>query len=481
MHGFESFIFGIRWQDIVDILINSYILFRLYVLFKGTTTFRALTVIAFLWFFQRITSALGLVITSWAIQGFTAAGAIIVIVVFRNEIRSVFQATDFKTVFWGGPENTADTPVEIIAESMFALAARKIGALMVITGKESVAETVQNGLDWRGVISREMVMTIFWKDNPVHDGAVLVSGNRIEKVGVILPLTRREDLPSYYGTRHRAAVGMAEQTDAMVILVSEERGEVLVAKRGKIEVMHHPRILENRLNDHLGRTQKGEPKEKGEKKKLAYAAILCLLFVTGIWFGIARGSNTLVSYEVPIEFINDDPDMEIVETSDTTVQLHLSGSSFLVKSLRPGQIRVRTDINRMGVGKNEIPITLKDVTLPPGIILNKITPPQVTVLLAKPTLRMVPVQVDWSGRLSDDLVMTSLTITPEAVPVTGKSHEVNRISTVYTQKTQLNDIRTSGRKRVSLVLDAPSLKLADANKTVVVEYHVEKRPSQPQP
>ena len=475
MQGIESFIASIRWQDVVDILINSYILFRLYVLFRGTATFHALAIIAFLWFFQRITSAAGLVITSWAIQGFTAAGAIIVIVVFRNEIRSVFQASNLKTLFWGGPEKSNDTPADIISDSIFELAEKRMGALVVVTGKDSVEEIVQNGINWRGMISKEMLLSIFWKDNPVHDGAVLVENNRISKVGVILPLTRRDDLPSYYGTRHRAAVGLGEQSDALILLVSEERGEVLIVKRNQIETIRHPKILEKRLNAHLGRSTEEEAGGKLERKKLAYAAVLCFLIMTSVWFGVARSSNTFVSYEVPIEFLNDDPDMEIVETSDDTVRLNLSGSSFLVKSLSPDQIRVRMDIDKARVGKNTISITPEDVSLPPGIILNKISPPDVEILLAKPTMNLVPVQVDWAGKLADDLILTAITITPSAVAVTGKSHEVKKIATIYTEKISLNKINASGSRKASLVLEKPSLKLAEDKKTVLIEFRIEKK------
>jgi YbbR domain-containing protein len=197
--------------------------------------------------------------------------------------------------------------------------------------------------------------------------------------------------------------------------------------------------------------------------------------MTSTWFGIARGFNTLVSYEVPIEFLNNDPDLEVVETSSNTERLHLSGSSFLIKSLSPGQIRVRTHVDKAGSGKHEIPITLKDVTLPPGIMLNRIDPPQVAVVLAKPTMNMVPVQVDWVGKLPDDLVLTGITLTPALVTVTGKSHEVKKLSTVYTEKISLNNIRYSGNRRVALVLDQPSLKLPDDQRSVVVEYVVEKR------
>jgi diadenylate cyclase len=473
MQGAESFIFGIRWQDIVDILFNSFILYRLYVLFKGTSTLRALALIVFLWFFQRIASAMDLVITSWAIQGFTAAGAIIVIVVFRNEIRSVFQALSLKTVLWGIPQTQSTASISVIAESVFELAEKRIGVLLVIPGRESIDEIIQNGINWMGVLSKEMLMCIFWKENPVHDGAAVVEGDRVSKVGVILPLSRRENLPSYYGTRHRAAAGMAEESDALVIVVSEERGEVLVAKRHELETIRNPRILEKRLQDHLKTPANSKTGKKDERKKVFYAATACLLFVTAVWFGVARSSNTLVSYEIPIEFLNDDPEMEVVETSVSAVKLHLSGSSFLIKSLSPGQIRVRTRIDGAKVGKNEIPITLQDVTLPPGIILNKIDPPQVKVVIGKPAQHLVPVQVDWAGKLPEGLVLTNVKITPDVVSVIGRSGEVKNTQTVYTEKVELNTMRWSGKRNVGLVLEQPSLKLSDTEKTVMIEYRIQ--------
>ncbi len=119
MNAFFSFLGNIRWQDIVDIIINSYIIFRLYIIFRGTNAFRVLIGIALLWFFQRIAVSLGLIITSWAIQAITAVAAIIIIVVFRNEIRSVLQAKNLKTLLWGFPHKQVLTPIELIVEGVF--------------------------------------------------------------------------------------------------------------------------------------------------------------------------------------------------------------------------------------------------------------------------------------------------------------------------------------------------------------------------
>ena len=234
MNSLLHFLSTIRWQDIVDITLNSYIVFRLYVLFRGTNVFRVLVGMAFLWFFQRIAVSMGLIVTSWAVQGITAVAALIIIVVFRNEIRSVLQAKNLKAILWGFSDKPFHTPIEIIAESINALSRRRIGALMVFPAKDDLEELIQKGIRWNGLVSKEMITSIFWPDNPVHDGAVIIQGDRITEVGVILPLSHSNDLPPIYGTRHRAALGLAETTDALIVVVSEETGKVVVAEDSKI-------------------------------------------------------------------------------------------------------------------------------------------------------------------------------------------------------------------------------------------------------
>lgn len=136
------------------------------------------------------------------------------------------------------------------------MARARSGALIVFTGKEDLEEVVQSGTPWQGLVSKEMITSIFWHDNPVHDGAAIIQGDRVIEVGVILPLSQRKDLPSYYGTRHRAAAGLAETTDALVILVSEERGNVVVAKGSRMSVVNQKAELAQILQEHVGVTEK---------------------------------------------------------------------------------------------------------------------------------------------------------------------------------------------------------------------------------
>lgn len=476
MNELLPFLSSIRWQDVIDITLNSYILFRLYILFRGTNVFRVLIGIALLWFFQRIAVSLGLIVTSWAIQGITAVAALIIIVVFRNEIRSVLQARNLKAILWSFSDRTVDTPVEIIVESVFELARSRTGALFVFPGKEDLEEVVRGGIPWHGLASREMIMSIFWRDNPVHDGAAIIRDNQITEVGVILPLSLRDDLPSYFGTRHRAAAGLAEATDALVLLVSEERGEVVLAKGTHMAVIGQKEELARRLREHVGVTAEEWSYLRRGKLEVGMAALASMLFIIAVWFSFTRGLDALVTLEIPIEYMNRDPAMEILDTSVNAVHLDLSGSGALIKSIRPGQVQVRLDLNKAKPGQNTFSIADENVALPPGVFLKRVKPSVVEVTVDVPTKKRLPVQVDWIGRLAEQFVLTEVKVYPENVEVTGGKRVLKDVSTIYTEAVHLDNIRKSGTLTVNLMLNLASVKIAPGSTDKIkIEYMVKER------
>jgi diadenylate cyclase len=470
----QNFISNIRWQDVVDILFISYILFRLYVLFRGTNVFRVLIGIVLLWFFQKIAFYFGLIVTSWAVQGFTAVAAIIIIVIFRNEIRSVLQTKNFRNLLWGASREIIETPVDVIADTAFELTKMGMGALIVIPGKEDISDTVHSGIPWNGLISKEMLMSIFWKDNPVHDGAAVIYGNQIMQVGTILPLSRRKDLPSYYGTRHRAGAGLAEITDALVIIVSEERNNILCAKGNLIRIVRTKSDLVEMVNDHLGISRDQSRVLNREKFKLITAAILSLLFITGIWLGFTRGVDTLITLEAPVEYVTRNQEIKIIDTSVKSVYLDLSGSGTLLKNIVPGQVKVTIDLSEGRIGKNSINISNEDISsLPPGVFLRSSKPSSVDVVLDKFIKKRLPIQVNWAGKLSEGLSITKVNISPQEVTVMGPSMSLDDISTIYTEKIQLNNIKESGKMNVTLNLGSNTFMLENnQNGKITLEYKV---------
>ena len=468
---------GLRWQDVVDILLNSYILFRLYVLFRGTNVIRMIGAIAMLWMLERMAVNMGLIVTSWAMQGIIAAAALIVIIVFRNEIASVLQTRDFKSFFWGIPQRQIRTPVDIIVESVYELARRKLGALIVLPLQKGIETVVQSGISWQGKLSREMLLSIFWHGTPVHDGATIVQGDRIVEVGAILPLSKRNDLPSYFGTRHRAAVGLAEQSDAVVIVVSEERGRVTVFKDESIIPINDNIELDRVLRKHTGEVTASNGLKR-QTLELGIAAMICLISITGIWFSFARGLETLVTLEVPVEFMNRDPKMEIFSASASSVRLQLSGSGTLIKSVRPDQVKVKLNLANAVAGRNQVPIARDSIALPPGIQLKQVDPQALEVNLDIPVEKTLPVQADWTGKLAERLILEDVRMVPDSVKVVGGSLMLKDIQTIYTEKIPLEGITTGGTATVSLVLQPSSLKLEDgARNRVDVIYKVRRRPA----
>ena len=467
---------GLRWQDIVDILLNSYILFRLYVLFRGTNVIRMVIAIATLWILERMAMGMGLIVTSWAMQGIIAAAALIIIIVFRNEIASVLQTRSFKSFFWGIPRRQIQTPIEIIVESVYELARHKLGGLIVLPLKKGIESVVHGGIPWQGKLSREMLLSIFWHGTPVHDGATVIQGDRIVEVAAILPLSKSGDLPSHYGTRHRAACGLAEQTDALVIVVSEERGEVTVFKDRSIITIKDSMELDQVLREHAGAL----PAANGARHRtmeLSLAALACLVCITGIWFSFARGFETFVSLEVPVEFMNRDPKMELFTTSASSVRLQLSGSGSLIRSIRPDQVKVKLNLANAVAGSNQIAISRDSIVLPPGIQLKQVDPQVIEVSLDVPEQRKVPIQADWTGKLPAGLIMQDVQIIPDTVKVEGGSQALQDTQTIYTEKIPLDSLVTDGKVSASLVLLPSYLKLdAGSQDHVEVVYKIGKRP-----
>ena len=475
MDPLPSFATDLRWQDIVDILLNSYILFRLYVLFRGTNVIRMILAIAMLWMLERLAVNMGLIVTSWAMQGIIAAAALIIIIVFRNEIASVLQTRDLKSFLWGIPQRQVRTPVDIIVESVYELARRKLGALIVLPLKKGLESVVQGGIPWQGRLSREMLVSIFWHGTPVHDGATIIQGDRITEVAAILPLSKRNDLPSHYGTRHRAAVGLAEQSDALVIVVSEERGQVTVFKDDDATHIDDNIELTRILREHAG-----EAAEKGGLKRqtteLVAAGLICLFSITGIWFSFARGLETLFTLEVPVEFMNRDPQMEIFSASASSVKLQLSGSGTLIKSIRPDQVKVKLNLANAVAGSNQVAISRDSITLPPGIQLKQVDPQALSVNLDVPVQKVLPIQPDWSGKLNESLIMEDARLVPDKIRVVGGSLMLRDIDTIYTEKIPLDGITAGGTTTVGLVLEPSSLKLeAGARNRVDVIFNVRRR------
>jgi YbbR domain-containing protein len=271
-------------------------------------------------------------------------------------------------------------------------------------------------------------------------------------------------------------VGLAEQSDALVVVVSEERGEVSCAKSGSMETIPDNLSLSQVLRAHLSPPDTGSSAARRERNELATAAAICVLCMAGVWFSFAKGMETLTSLEVPLEIMNRDARMQIVSTSVNSVRIYLSGSGTLIGSLRTDQVKVKLDLTNAVSGENTFVIGNDNIVTPPGVRLNRVEPSQVEMVLDLPASKELPIQVDWVGALPPGLVLESVTILPETTTLAGPGYLLNDMSTVFTRKISLSGLRGSGQLATGLSLVRSQVKVVDgAPDQIVVYYRIGQR------
>jgi diadenylate cyclase len=223
----------VRWQDVVDILLMSIILYRLLLIIKGTKAAHMLMGLGVLLLASVLSRYFELFTVDWLIQSFWAQIVIAIIVLFQPEIRRAL-AQMGETPFLLTPAEELRSLEEIVRASI-ALANRRIGALIAIERETTLKDFVEIGTALDAKVSKEVLLSIFHPTSPIHDGAAVIRGNRIVAAGCFLPITMNPAISKSLGTRHRSALGLSEETDAVVLVVSEETGTVSMAMKGQLQ------------------------------------------------------------------------------------------------------------------------------------------------------------------------------------------------------------------------------------------------------
>jgi len=220
-------------RDSLDILVVSVAIYWLLLLMRGTRAIQIMIGLSALIALRIGADVFELSTVSWILDNFLASAVLIIIVLFQSDIRRVL-ARMGRGVFPSINERQESQILEEVVQASQGLASKRVGALIVLERDSGLEDLVEAGTPIDGFLSKELLTSIFLPYSPVHDGAVLVTAGRITHAGCILPLTLRTDLPEGVGTRHRAAVGITEETDAVVIVVSEETGGISVVVGGQM-------------------------------------------------------------------------------------------------------------------------------------------------------------------------------------------------------------------------------------------------------
>ena len=225
---------GLRWQDIVDILLVAFVIYRIFVLIKGTRALQMLVGLAFLVLAYVGSQVFELFTLHWILNAFLTSIILVVVVLFQNEIRRALAHVGVNPFSPREDSSTGAQAVEELMKASVSLSNKKTGALLVLQRETDLGDYVEKGVRLDAVLSRELLLSIFLPYSPIHDGAVVVREGRAVWAGCFLPLTSRADVDKDLGTRHRAAIGITEETDAVVIVVSEETGGISVVLNGRM-------------------------------------------------------------------------------------------------------------------------------------------------------------------------------------------------------------------------------------------------------
>lgn len=236
-------------RDLIDIALVSIILYRLIVMVKGTRAAKMLLGLLLLLAASIISRNVPLYTLDWILQGFWAYIVIALIVLFQPEIRKTLARigeTPFLNAFTSAEELKG---LEEIVRAVVSLAEKRIGGLIVIERENDLKEFVELGTPLDARVSRELLMSIFHPTSPIHDGAVVIRGNRVVAAGCFLPIALAPSISRALGTRHRAALGLTEETDSVVIIVSEETGGIAMSIAGRLETHLDMGSLRDRLTE----------------------------------------------------------------------------------------------------------------------------------------------------------------------------------------------------------------------------------------
>ena len=239
----------LRWQDLVDVILMTIIIYRLLLLVKGTKAAHMLMGLGVLVLASFLSRYFELYTMDWLIQSFWAQIVLAVIILFQPEIRRALAQmgeTKFLHTLTSAEELKS---LDEIVKATIALANRKIGALITIERDTILKDFVEMGTPLDAKVTKEIILSIFHPTSPIHDGALVIKGNRIVAAGCFLPITMGPDISKSFGTRHRAGLGLSEETDAVIIVVSEETGDISMAMDGKLETHFDMGTLRDVLTD----------------------------------------------------------------------------------------------------------------------------------------------------------------------------------------------------------------------------------------
>jgi len=363
------------WVDVVDVGLVATFCWLAIRYIRRTRDRAALTGLSLLSVVYFVSRALELRLTALLLQAFFAVVVLVLIVVFQEDLRRMFEQLGT----WRRSRTRAvpkSASLDLLVRTVVRLAATRTGALILLPGRDPLDRHIEGGILLRGEVSEPLLLSLFDASSPGHDGAVILRGSIVERFAVHLPLSANREALGPGGTRHAAALGLAEHCDAICIAVSEERGTVSVARQGSIRTLARPEDLAAEL--HSVYHDERQPRAGWRDPRIAVDAAIAVAAALVLWTVFIPGSDLgEITVSAPVEVTNLPANLRLESVDPATVEVTLRGLQRDLFLEDPASVSVRIDAYLSRLGRRSFAVTAQDVRKPSELSVVVVTPEKV--------------------------------------------------------------------------------------------------------
>jgi diadenylate cyclase len=378
---------SITLGEVADIIFVAILLYTAIVWAQRTRAVFVVRGILILGAIFLIARYLDLQMTAWVFQGFFAVLVIVIVVIFQEELRQAFERIAVWSLIGSRVRALHLTSTDTLIRTVADLARDHIGALVVIRGKDPLERHITGGIPLNGILSEPLLKSIFDIHSPGHDGAVLVENNHVTRFAVHLPLSKDTRQLPHLGTRHSAALGIAELSDAICLVVSEERGTVSIARDGKLQKLESIQELGAALQRFLEdkfptREQKSLSLQLVRENWLIKIGALSLAI--GFWYVFVPGSKLVeTTYKIPVVVENLPSDFKLDRIQPAEVTVRFSGPRRAFYLFARKKVRATVDASLAVLGRRTFELSEQNVQHPKDITLVDLDPATVRIFVVK--------------------------------------------------------------------------------------------------
>jgi uncharacterized protein (TIGR00159 family) len=455
-------------SDALDLTAVSVVLYFILRWLADSMSRRVLLTLAIVVAVYGVSRAFGLFLTERLLRVGGGMLALALLVAFQEDVRRGFERLAVWTRAGRDPLGVARATLDCLSEVAGRLARERVGALIVLRGRQGIESHIRGGVPLGGSVSLPLLCSIFNTKSPGHDGAVIVDGSRVERFGVHLPLSRNVEGLTEPGTRHTAGLGLSERTDALVLVVSEERGTISLAENGRLEQVPDTAHLRARLEVHYERlgllptTRLARRWLPAHLRLKTLAAALSL----GWWLLTPPVATVHRSFTVPIQYVNLPPDTVLAEPAISESEVSLAGPDRAFDMLNPGGLRLSIDVSQLPTTARSATLTARDLSGHGLLSVERIEPDTIPVGTARLEPITLPILVRLSGESRPGVELVSAEPEPSTIRVLMAT-SASTPKAVDTEPVEVSQLTESQVIRTALALP-PGVRLPEGEAGAVL-------------